>query len=260
VILAAYRLNRIELTHENGRTYVLKSRRRGTTISVFLGNCFLRMTGEHVEVLSNEEWIKWERSVLETFYQRDDLHSFIEATPFISRIKTPVFPGVSLHDFLSNHESSLDERIDAVMWALISLLEMHQVELDWGRGVCRRFSHGDATARNVLVCRESRSAVWIDFDTRHFLERSEQERQAEDIRVLLFSSATKFINFEFRQFANAFSKVMIPQNVIKCLKTQLEVSKQQMTTFQLAQSPLSRKDATTLSTLLLDEINGRDLF
>src|SRR5438105_2970212 len=50
-------------------------------------------------------------------------------------------------------------------------------------------SHGDATATSVIADVLARRAAWIDFDTRHRAHLSTRDRDADDLRTLLLSSA-----------------------------------------------------------------------
>jgi hypothetical protein len=59
----------------------------------------------------------------------------------------------------------------------------------WPDGVSRPFSHGDATARNVLCDVARGRATWIDFETLHDPSRTVAWRQADDLRALLWSAA-----------------------------------------------------------------------
>jgi hypothetical protein len=59
----------------------------------------------------------------------------------------------------------------------------------WPDGVCRPFSHADATARNVLCDVAGGRATWIDFETLHDPCQTVAWRQADDLRALIWSAA-----------------------------------------------------------------------
>lgn len=147
-----------------------------------LGNLYLRLQGAPSEVLSARRWLKREAVVAATL-GRD-----VQTWPGLRALDMRLIPGVCLREILLG-TSSPDAKLEALRLAAAALRQLHAVSVREADGHRLALSHGDATCNNVIVDQGACSAAWIDFDTRHRTDLSTQNRCADDVRALLFSSA-----------------------------------------------------------------------
>ncbi len=239
VMLSRCRLHRLEYAHRDGVSVVLKSRRPGSRLAIMIGNLYLRLGGNEVEVLNDREWLEWELAVDAALKRGVVIEITSDPYKNPQSLLSRVCPGRPLRTCLRDSALSLDEKVAAFRWAISSLNHMHHQQVDWGHGVRQSFSHGDATVNNVIINTSTRSAFWIDFDTRHIPDRPESDRHADDLRALVFSAAENLPLACYSRLAAEFAAAELEPATICRFRERLTVQWRSLNTFQLAQSPLS---------------------
>ncbi|MGV9664636.1 hypothetical protein [Nocardia niigatensis] len=151
-------------------TWVEKRRRPGLLILLPLWNCWLTLFGEPVRVLSGPAWHERERAMHHARTGFDTVRSIPGS------LLVPLLPGVPADDLLRT--GSTDPAL-VITTAARALRTLHAA----GE------SHGDAILRNVLVDPATRTAHWIDFETRHAAAVPPAHRRADDLWTLARSTA-----------------------------------------------------------------------
>jgi hypothetical protein len=130
-------------------------------------------------------------------------------------------------------------------------------------GEAWQVSHGDATSSNVLVDLErseaggnpvdhAGEAIWFDFDMRHCWKLPARQRQADDLRALIYSSAVAVACNDYQDFAATVAQALKkapPVALAFCQR--IKSDWQQPTVFHLAQAPLPFAAQSELSRLLV---------
>ena len=204
-MLARIELHRVQTLDTTGGAIVWKTRRRTSRIAVSAGNLFLKMQRAGVEVLTTDEWLRWELAVWSAKNRSaldNDVNKVSQraAYPCVQSngLLIPRLPGEPLSRILADARRPIGSRLQCVGWALQSLEHLHSHSADWGDGLVQPISHGDATAENVIIDISNQSACWIDFDTRHRASLRAIERHADDLRALVFSTAYHLPHPQFR--------------------------------------------------------------
>lgn len=134
-----------------------------------------------VRYLDGDAWVAWERVV-----HAKNHGAIVKAAPgglWISRLA-----GTALSQRLAICGER--EAVAALTAAFAALGELHREVVTWPDGVNRELSHSDATARNALWDAPSGRASWVDFETIHERGWCAEGRRLDDLRALVFSSAT----------------------------------------------------------------------
>jgi hypothetical protein len=103
-------------------------------------------------------------------------------------IVVPAFEGMMLCDLLADPHVSDAAKYRAASATVRALRETHELRVRWPDGVTRTFSHGDATARNVIYDAGDDHAQWIDFESLHHPDLGDAARHADDLRAWLVSA------------------------------------------------------------------------
>ena len=258
-LLARTELHRVEsLDTANGKI-LLKTRRRASHIAVSTGNLYLRMQRAGVEVLTTDEWLRWELAVwtAKNSSAMDEYHKTIqpEVNPCIrsNGLMIPRSPGEPLSHILADDTRPIGSRLQCVGWALQSLEHVHALNADWGNDLVQPISHGDATAENVIIDTPNRSACWIDFDTRHRPSLRAIERQADDLRALVFSTAFHLPQSQYQQLSVRLRDSYNRREAIEHFRNGLS-NWHRPNTFQLAQAPLRFASARALRDILVADL------
>ena len=248
--LARYRLHHIRFANIDGNEVAIKTRQPGSHLAILFGNLYLFLRRSDIEVLSNEEWLRWEFAVQAAMnpggVRRTNRWPIEPPRVLIARR----VPGSTLRDILEDEQFSLDQKFAAFGQALDSLHQLHCHQADWGNGVTQSVSHGDATVNNVIVSVELKSACWIDFDIRHRPHLCEVDRQADDLRALIYSAAINFPVSCFPRLANVVRKSITHRFLMDRFRERLTNDWGWLSTFQLAQAPLPWTTANSLSQAL----------
>jgi hypothetical protein len=185
--LSRVRLNVIEPRLASGHPPLIAKRRRWFTPWLIRpGNFYLRWLDSKVTVLPDRHWHHWERAVHRRLYEfecRVDSRGWL---------LIPFWPGIVLAEIGADSRLSHHDRLRALATASHALLELHRIDMPLYDGTRGRFSHGDATLRNVIYDLASDRAYWFDFDTVHDPSEAPIGRHADDLRAVLYSALETF--------------------------------------------------------------------
>jgi hypothetical protein len=255
-ILACGRLHRIRTAWVDGSQVVMKSRRFGSGAVIPIGNLYLLHQRSDVEVLTDKAWLRWELAVDRATRFDRVLQSHPSPHDQFRGLITRRCPGRPLTEILADAACPLDQKLTAIGWAIDSLYELHRRRADWGNGIAQSISHGDATSNNVIVNFESKSACWIDFDTRHLPHLPEIDRHSDDLRALLFSSAACLTKSCYPRLAAEFIASKPARLLVDRFRQRLTSDWLRLNTVQLAQSPLSWTDVNAMAEALLKSLSN----
>ena len=250
-ILASGRLHRIRYDRVASIDIVLKSRRLGSRLAIAVGNLYLRWQRSDVVVLTDNEWLQWELAVEVATNHGVVFQTQSPPHENFRGLISHVCPGRSLRSILTDPACSLDEKFAAIRWAIAELHQLHRHVAEWGNGVQQPLSHGDATVNNVIVNTTTRSATWIDFDTRHHPQLSELDRHADDFRALVYSAAALLPRSCYPRLATEFIAFQPEAAFLHRFRQRLTTDWHRPNTFQLAQAPLTWTETAALTDALL---------
>jgi hypothetical protein len=225
IALDQIRLNHTVVSRSNGRTTIVKTRRWFSSLLLPLGNWLLRYDRCLSEVLNEREWLDWERRVWAVVEEIPTPGSLAEYGP-------------NLADTLSSTEHSIEQKMQAIGLALVSLSRLQQRTIEWPDGRQRPLSHGDATCKNVCVDLPNQTATWIDFDIRHHPTVAPLNRFSDDFRALVFSSACHIDDAHYPELSRLLWETMTPE-LSDSFQDSLNHAWTHTTLFHLAQAPLS---------------------
>lgn len=180
--LAAVRLHYWEDAADAPPGWRCKRRRPWARYVIQFGNAYLDYQGAAVRVMPLGEWLNWEVAVAQV------LGRATRVAVDGAGLEVPYLSGRCLGTILRRIGPPV-EKLSALKLAAHALRELHT------KSICRSdaspwsLSHGDATCENVIVSMSSGSAEWIDFDMRHEWSVASDQRHADDLRSLVFSSA-----------------------------------------------------------------------
>jgi len=188
-----------------------KRRRLGGSLTVWLGNLFLRLADSNIEMfVHSSEWAAWEKECYATLYP---------GLPPVAELPDgclilPALPGVSLRRLRQDEFTA--ERIAAVAK---ELMRTHQLHCSYFRG---GWSHGDLHLDNVLLDVTTGQVHLIDFDTRHVRCLSHTRRCAEDLLVFLLDLITAE-TWDWQLLTKTFLQEYDDKDILHALRDQLVV-------------------------------------
>jgi hypothetical protein len=241
--LASLHLHKIEHGVRDGRDVVIKSRRRGSGFAIWMGNLYLRCLGAKSRVLDDAEWLRWEQAVDAAHgeFAVVEAHCTAGAATLVQRREN----GRPLADVLADSTLDRSLRLQAFVWAVESLQQLHSRQADWGGGRQQSISHGDATAANVVVDLAASRATWIDFDTRHQPQLTALERRSDDLRALLCSAAVHWPTADYIALVHTLRSRWHTVEGLLVLQERLHAASR-FNTYELAQAALSWSDYRSL--------------
>jgi hypothetical protein len=250
-MLSMIRLHRVDFVSMVGVEVVRKRRKLSAHLIIPAGNLFLKITGSPIIILPLTLWLEWEHAV-----EASTRRSLVSTDPFASGtgLWCRRVPGTSLRQVLAASDCSCSQKSDAIRWSLASLRMLHENVSDSGHGIRQSISHGDATANNVIVDVNKRTACWIDFDTRHQPHVSEADRRTDDLRALIYSSAVHLPASSFPELADILIAAQFDDAVVRNFRQRLTNEWIDLTAAQLAQAPLRWSAATALRSALLQSL------
>lgn len=216
----------------DGHAVRLKRRTRWSAVLIPPGNAYLRFQGALSAALPRSPWLEWELAVGHALERRVCVLNDQRGLQFDE------YPGISLAELLRS-DVPVREKLEAIEWAASALRTLHQTRISACGLVDWPLSHGDATSRNVIIDHVSRTATWIDFDTRHHPGLAAAIRHADDLRALLWSclcdldsnAVADGITATFNGYADASIEGSVKALTMTACPT----------VFQLAQAPLSNE-------------------
>lgn len=174
-LIDAVRVNVVSPQTINGQIGWLKRRKIGMDVTISLGNIFLKLSRSRIWMFPNcQAWVQWEIHCFHLLYgDRIQCHTKGNRGFWVQ-----VMPGKSLWQWLQEDELTI-----AMMEAAgETFRHAHARHTDFFPG---GWSHGDCHLANVLYDPKSGTAHLIDFETRHWIQLSTEERQADDLLIFL---------------------------------------------------------------------------
>lgn len=237
-LLRAGRYSQARVVERDGERQVRKRRLFYAPLLVRVGEPLMRLLGTGVRVLPTREWEEREREVHGRLRDRTVR---IDAD---GTLVLPYLAGDTLAALLAHPARERGERQRALELAVVALADFHR----------RGFTHGDATAENVLVDLEADveagAAHWFDFETVHDPRRPIVWRRADDLRALL---STCWIRTVPEQRAGIVQIVLDryqDEDVTRVLATSFTSVWRRPLTFHLAQAAMSFEDFREIARLL----------
>jgi hypothetical protein len=236
------RLNRIQIDRQNG--WVRKKRTRAGAVLAWAGNRYAWMTRERVRVLPAASWRKREAWMFQHLYL-SPTRTESDGTLVMKWMGVPV-----LH-LLQDPDRSAAFRIHLMGDVGRALARLHGTRFD-GRWV----SHADTSMANVTHDEETGLTAWIDFEMVHTPDLSTEERQADDLRGMLFTSLSWFPEPERGPAFQALMEGVAPGPVLlRTLLEQVRSPRLPLDTFHRAQVRLPDAEHENLTAFLIDRIS-----
>jgi hypothetical protein len=179
-------VNHIHIDSERSHS-IIKTRSIWNWIPLTIGNFVFRFRVPAIRVLPTWEWIEWESAVNSAMRQKSERIK--------SGVRTEKLPGEPLGKLLKQTRYSEQQKRGWVELACRALVSLHEIRV--GSSL---LSHADASVSNVMIVRADgqssevgqvragQSATWFDFDLRHDLTAASIDRQADDLRALIFTA------------------------------------------------------------------------
>jgi tRNA A-37 threonylcarbamoyl transferase component Bud32 len=234
----------VRIVHQNGQRLVRKHRRFYAPLLIWMSGLLVRILDTGVRVLPQRDWAQRERRI----YQR--LHGAsirVDADGMF----LPLLDGHTLATLLQDPELDESIRKRAVERAAIALAEFHRLG----------FTHGDATAENVLVDLDAGVAHWFDFETVHDTSRPLAWRRADDVRALLVTCLVRTVPEKRVEMLEFILDVYADDDITRALVASFTSVWRRSLTLHLLQAPLSFRCFCELGRLLREgsrELGRRD--
>lgn len=246
--LAAVRLHQVEIRSDPSGQWLTKRRRIFSEALILLGNLYLRFQGASVEALSCRRWIARELQMAGL------LGRSLKETSDSVGIEHPLIPGTDLEQILKS-SCSLTKKLRGIYLASVALRQLHQLVIPGSDANSSIVSHGDATCRNVIVDLDAQTANWIDFDMQHRPHLPILNRNADDVRALLCSSAACLDLTCYEQCLAAVHDGYGHRQVFEVLSSHWKTSAIP-SVFILAQAPLRYGEMLYLQRLVVLKCQG----
>lgn len=163
------------LEERDGHRVCVKRRRRAARLVMGLANIFFRLARNPVEALSRVvDWREWEVE----WFRRVHGPEFLAGVECDGAIWVEMLPGESLNRRLA--DGTLEPAHLAAAGA--ELRRAHAMECPYYGG---KWSHGDSHTGNFIFDPATGRARLMDFEVRHHRSLSDEERQSDDLLVLL---------------------------------------------------------------------------
>jgi len=248
-VLADTRLCRVTKVIASGKTFYRKQRHSYATILIWGAETFLRPP---FHVLSERDWLDWEPQLYRRFY---GLAVEADST---GRLTLPALPGLVLTDYLRlTGDAGL--KMQAFEAALRALWQLHQTQVCFPCRVEALFSHGDATARNVIYDPIKGQARWFDFETMHDLNRPRAWRQADDLRAFTYSTVAHLSGSSLSEAARCVISVYADPLVLRELSLIVERVRHKPDLFHLAQADINKRQSSLWADALQYELQKSPL-
>lgn len=250
-ILANVELNRIEKRETSTGAVYAKRRLWYAGPVIVAGNVYLKIQRARLRVCLDAEWRAWAAQAYGA------LHGVRVKRNGRNELLFPALEGQALAAILASPDHDLAFKLRALISAVRALERSHQVWIVWPDDRWRRFSHGDATARNVLCDMERENARWFDFETIHDGHLSEPWRHADDLRALLYSSAEYLECPELPAMCRTVVHSYRNTDTLAQLREMIQGWRRRPIVYHLAQGRLGFEKRTLMDSLLFDGLGGR---
>ena len=249
------KLGRVRLVQSAGGTIYIKTRRRHSALLVGVGNAAVSLCHGELRGLRERDWLAWE-PVIGAWAWPEGISSRVRVER--RSLLCPALPGEPLAAILRS-ERSLGARMRAVEIAARELQRLQSSQMRFPDGGVRRWSHGDAHAKNVLVDLEQGRALWFDFETVHAARCSPRWRHADDLRALAYSCAATCCSREYADLVRTLARsVECPRLREELLRQSLELQRRARP-FHLAQAPLGWAEHQSFGRALQAELESESV-
>lgn len=239
-IVASTRLCRITKTIEDGATFFYKQRCGYAALLIRGAETFLRPP---FHVLPERDWLKWEAQLYRRFYGLE-----VKADS-ARRLKIPALPGIVLADYW-RLIGDVALKLRALTAALQALRHLHQVCVRFPWGTEGFYSHGDATAGNVIFDPIRGEARWFDFETIHDVHHSREWRQADDLRAFTCSAAGLLPEKTLSRAAQRVVAVYDDPGILRELGNMMDQLRKHPDPFHLGQTQINSRQGTLWETAI----------
>ena len=247
-ILAGVELCEIIAIAKNKDSFFLKKKRWYAPILIWTGNWQLQQQGSFVKVLMGQDWYRWEQEIYGCAYGK------IVSIDSQERLQIPAVSGISLSTFLNSSEYLQPAKFNALIAAAQALKYMHTLQVRWSDGIEGLFSHGDATAENVIYNPTEDTAYWIDFDTVHLTDAPQLWRQADDLRALIYSAAFYATEVDLAELVSVIIKAYSEPVVLQQMWQLVNFWSNRPNSYHLAQAPVTYQNYKKLEQLICVEL------
>ena len=213
-IVNSLKINSVSEQTRNGRRVFIKRRHVHGDQLAHLANVYFRIWKIPIRFQSKvEDWRRWEMKCF-TMLNGD---RFRVSSPNARTIIEDKMPGRNLWDHINEKTLTLP----MLRAAAHELHRAHQfVSDEFGGG----WSHGDATATNVIYDAKTERARLIDFEIVHQRSLSTADRQADDLLTFLLDMAGLVSEREWLPFATCFLEAYADRRVIAKLSDRFALS------------------------------------
>jgi len=210
-LVESLKINSIAEEVRRGRPMVIK-RRNGTSEQITeMANLYFSWCGLPIRFWSKvDDWRRWE---IESFNMLNG-DRFCARSPRQRTVIEDKLPGESLWDHM-NRGTLTRKMLSA------AAREFHRAHQFWSDEFRGPWSHGDATATNVIYDPLTGRARLIDFEILHEKSLSAPARQADDLLVFLLDMVGLVPNRQWLPFALTFLHAYNTPKVLRELKKQL---------------------------------------
>ncbi|MCX7047988.1 MAG: hypothetical protein NTX50_21195 [Candidatus Sumerlaeota bacterium] len=244
-LLSQTPLNTIRKTDRDGAAIYEKKRKWYAGLLVFAGNLLLAACRANVSALYAADARIWQSRVLEGICGAEILKS--EKGWQAER----ALDGAPLSAILASRDYGMQRKMDALGICARSLADIHQKRIRRLDGIDQSFSHGDATAKNVICNLARNCAVWIDFEMVHDGNQTNSWRHADDLRALISSSAFYLDETCWPALCHKARESYACDEVWEEMLRQISHVQYGPMIYRLAQAPLSRRKYMQMTQLLV---------
>jgi hypothetical protein len=237
-LLRAGRYSTARIVRDGGGCQVQKRRSVHAPLLVWMGDPLVRILDAGVRVLPQREWEERERELYRSL-RGTSIRVDADGT-----LVLPCLAGETLATLLAGPELEASVRTRAIDAAVVALSAFHQ----------RGFTHGDATAENVMVDLDTGAAHWFDFETVHDSARPVVWRRADDVRALLVSCLVRLAPERRAESLRVILDVYGDEEVTRVLAWSVTSVFRRALPFHLAQAALPFRTFREIGQLLRERL------
>jgi hypothetical protein len=170
------KINRVWTEERDGRRYHLKSRRPGAIPLGLVANGFFVLAGAPVRLfVSLREWQEWEVRSFEGLHGAEGYRAFAQGQAVVG---AEALPGINL-------TAPLDDGTITPQMTAAAARELRRAHSWTPPHTNDLWSHADPHAGNFIYDAATDRARIIDFEVRHSVPLSSDERHIDDVHVFL---------------------------------------------------------------------------